>query len=97
MISLWQAWLSASGESRSKREIATAMFVLAQMKDTVRIPPSKLHLDTTQTIIGILNKKFANKVKRVGRLALLFETKLECRPSHIQFFLLLRIALSEPN
>ena len=38
------------------------MFVLAQMKDTVRIPPSKLHLDTTQTIIGILNKKFANKV-----------------------------------
>ena len=38
------------------------MFVLAQMKDTVRIPPHLLHLDTTQTIIGILNKKLANKV-----------------------------------
>ncbi|KAK7502295.1 hypothetical protein BaRGS_00006248, partial [Batillaria attramentaria] len=38
------------------------MFVLVQMKDTVRIPPNLLHLDTTQAIMEILNKKLANKV-----------------------------------
>ncbi|KAL8586188.1 hypothetical protein ACOMHN_057750 [Nucella lapillus] len=38
------------------------MFLLAAMKDTVRIPPNMLTSDTTDVIIHILNKKFANKV-----------------------------------
>ncbi|PVD38233.1 hypothetical protein C0Q70_00844 [Pomacea canaliculata] len=38
------------------------MFVLTRMKDTVRIPPNLLHLDTTQAITEIINSKLANKV-----------------------------------
>uniref|UniRef100_A0A2C9K8I7 DNA-directed RNA polymerase III subunit RPC8 n=1 Tax=Biomphalaria glabrata TaxID=6526 RepID=A0A2C9K8I7_BIOGL len=38
------------------------MFVLVQMKDTVRIAPHLFHLDTMDAIREALNKKFANKV-----------------------------------
>lgn len=38
------------------------MFVLVQMKDTVRIPPKLFNLDTMDAIRESLNKKFANKV-----------------------------------
>ncbi|CAG5122308.1 unnamed protein product [Candidula unifasciata] len=38
------------------------MFVLVQMKDTVRIPPRLFNLDTMDAIREALNKKFANKV-----------------------------------
>lgn len=38
------------------------MFVLVQMKDTVRILPRLFHLDTMDAIREALNKKFANKV-----------------------------------
>ncbi|KAK6171402.1 hypothetical protein SNE40_019598 [Patella caerulea] len=38
------------------------MFVLSEMKDTVRIPPWEFKEETTDAIIEILNKKLANKV-----------------------------------
>ncbi|XP_041364731.1 DNA-directed RNA polymerase III subunit RPC8-like [Gigantopelta aegis] len=38
------------------------MFVLSEMKDTVRIPPWLFKLDTKDAIIETLNKKLANKV-----------------------------------
>ncbi|ESP03852.1 hypothetical protein LOTGIDRAFT_109978 [Lottia gigantea] len=38
------------------------MFVLCEMKDTVRIPPWEFKENTTDAIMDILNKKFANKV-----------------------------------
>ena len=41
------------------------MFVLAEMKDTVRIPPWLFNLDTKDAIIETLNKKLANKVRMI--------------------------------
>lgn len=38
------------------------MFVLVEMKDTVRIQPWLFNLDVNEAIINELNKKFANKV-----------------------------------
>ncbi|XP_067672408.1 DNA-directed RNA polymerase III subunit RPC8-like [Haliotis asinina] len=38
------------------------MFVLAEMKDTVRLPPWLFNLDQKDAIIETLNKKLANKV-----------------------------------
>lgn len=38
------------------------MFVLSQMKDTVRIPPWLFHLNFNDAVIEALNKKLANKV-----------------------------------
>lgn len=38
------------------------MFVLTQMKDTVRIQPNLFNLDPNEAIINVLNQKFANKV-----------------------------------
>ena len=38
------------------------MFVLADMKDTVRISPWNFHLKLEDAVIEALNKKFANKV-----------------------------------
>uniref|UniRef100_K1PF51 DNA-directed RNA polymerase III subunit RPC8 n=1 Tax=Magallana gigas TaxID=29159 RepID=K1PF51_MAGGI len=41
------------------------MFVLAEMKDTVRIPPWLFHIKFNDAVIEALNKKLANKVKRM--------------------------------
>lgn len=38
------------------------MFVLAEMKDTVRIQPWLFNVPTNEAIINVLNQKFANKV-----------------------------------
>ena len=38
------------------------MFVLTDMKDTVRICPWNFHLKLEDAIVDALNKKFANKV-----------------------------------
>lgn len=40
------------------------MFVLAEMKDTVRIKPWLFSLDLQEAIENKLNKKLANKVKQ---------------------------------
>lgn len=45
-----------------RHNVRGKMFVLTRMKDTVRIPPNLLHLDTTQAITEIINSKLANKV-----------------------------------
>lgn len=41
------------------------MFVLAEMKDTVRIPPWLFHIKFNDAVIEALNKKLANKVRRM--------------------------------
>lgn len=41
------------------------MFVLAEMKDTVRIPPWLFHIKFNDAVIEALNKKLANKVRRI--------------------------------
>ena len=38
------------------------MFVLSEMKDTVRIQPWLFNTDVNEAIVNVLNKKFANKV-----------------------------------
>ncbi|XP_062508746.1 DNA-directed RNA polymerase III subunit RPC8-like [Corticium candelabrum] len=55
------------------------MFVLVEMKDTVRIKPHLFGLDRTETISTQLNKKFANKViHQVGLCIALHDiTKIE--------------------
>ncbi|XP_067127811.1 DNA-directed RNA polymerase III subunit RPC8 [Centruroides vittatus] len=55
------------------------MFVLAEMKDTVRIPPWLFHLEQNIAIEKELNRKLANKVMmNVGLCIALFDiTKLE--------------------
>ncbi|KAK3091391.1 hypothetical protein FSP39_019529 [Pinctada imbricata] len=55
------------------------MFVLAEMKDTVRIPPWLFHIEFKDAIIEALNKKLANKVvHNVGLCIALWDiTKLE--------------------
>ena len=39
-----------------------AMFVLAEIKDTIRLPPSKFGLNLQEAITNELNQKLANKV-----------------------------------
>ena len=39
------------------------MFVLAEMKDTVKIPPFQFETKLNEAIMDMLNKKFANKVR----------------------------------
>lgn len=41
------------------------MFVLVEMKDTVRIPPWLFNVKFNDAIVEALNKKFANKVSTV--------------------------------
>nr|XP_022312968.1 DNA-directed RNA polymerase III subunit RPC8-like [Crassostrea virginica]XP_022312969.1 DNA-directed RNA polymerase III subunit RPC8-like [Crassostrea virginica]XP_022312970.1 DNA-directed RNA polymerase III subunit RPC8-like [Crassostrea virginica]XP_022312971.1 DNA-directed RNA polymerase III subunit RPC8-like [Crassostrea virginica] len=55
------------------------MFVLSQMKDTVRIPPWLFHLNFNDAVIEALNKKLANKVvHNVGLCIALWDvTKLD--------------------
>uniref|UniRef100_A0A8W8I3Z3 DNA-directed RNA polymerase III subunit RPC8 n=1 Tax=Magallana gigas TaxID=29159 RepID=A0A8W8I3Z3_MAGGI len=55
------------------------MFVLAEMKDTVRIPPWLFHIKFNDAVIEALNKKLANKVvHNVGLCIALWDvTKLE--------------------
>ena len=38
------------------------MFVLAEIKDTIRLPPVKFGLNLQEAITNELNKKLANKV-----------------------------------
>ena len=38
------------------------MFVLVEMKDTVRIPPWLFNVKFNDAVVEALNKKFANKV-----------------------------------
>ena len=38
------------------------MFVLTEMKDTIKIPPWLFHAKLNDAIVETLNKKFANKV-----------------------------------
>lgn len=38
------------------------MFVLTEMKDTVRVPPWLFHIKLNDAIVESLNKKLANKV-----------------------------------
>lgn len=47
------------------REIALSqrkMFVLAEMKDTVKVPPRLFHIKLNSAVAETLNKKLANKV-----------------------------------
>ncbi|XP_061182584.1 DNA-directed RNA polymerase III subunit RPC8-like [Saccostrea echinata] len=55
------------------------MFVLAEMKDTIRIPPWLFHIKFNDAVIEALNKKLANKVvHNVGLCIALWDiTKLE--------------------
>lgn len=41
------------------------MFLLAEMKDTVRMPPTKFGLNLIEAVTNELNKKLANKVRRI--------------------------------
>ena len=47
------------------------MFVLAEMKDTVRIMPHIFHINFTEATIDALNKKFANKVSMLFLLIII--------------------------
>lgn len=38
------------------------MFVLAEIKDTIRLPPTRFGLNMQEAISNELNKKLANKV-----------------------------------
>lgn len=38
------------------------MFVLAELKDTIRIPPEMFHLKLNEAIKDEINRKLANKV-----------------------------------
>jgi DNA-directed RNA polymerase III subunit RPC8 len=38
------------------------MFVLAEMKDTIRLPPTKFGVNLQEAITNELNTKLANKV-----------------------------------
>ena len=38
------------------------MFVLAEIKDTIRLPPKRFGVNLQEAIIDELNKKLANKV-----------------------------------
>lgn len=38
------------------------MFVLAEMKDVIRVTPEHFHLSLTESITTLLNRKLANKV-----------------------------------
>lgn len=40
----------------------TEMFVLAEMKDVVRVAPDNFHQGLTDSITTLLNRKLANKV-----------------------------------
>ncbi|KAL5018940.1 hypothetical protein ScPMuIL_004662 [Solemya velum] len=55
------------------------MFVLTEMKDTVRVPPWLFHIKLNDAIVESLNKKLANKVVyKVGLCVTLWDvTKLE--------------------
>lgn len=55
------------------------MFLLAEMKDTVRIPPWLFHINLNDAVIDALNKKLANKVvHNVGLCIALWDiTKLD--------------------
>ncbi|XP_013396901.1 DNA-directed RNA polymerase III subunit RPC8-like, partial [Lingula anatina] len=55
------------------------MFVLAEIKDTVRIPPWQFNVKLTDAVVEALNKKLANKVvHNVGLCIALWDiTKLE--------------------
>ncbi|XP_013418028.1 DNA-directed RNA polymerase III subunit RPC8 [Lingula anatina] len=55
------------------------MFVLADIKDTVRIPPWQFNVKLTDAVVEALNKKLANKVvHNVGLCIALWDiTKLE--------------------
>ena len=39
------------------------MFVLAEIKDTIRLPPIKFGMNLQEAIMNELNTKLANKVK----------------------------------
>lgn len=51
------------------------MFLLAEMKDTVRIPPWKFNLKLNKAISDELNRKLANKV-------ILLTYFVSCHASH---------------
>lgn len=40
------------------------MFVLAEMKDVIRITPEHFHQSLTESITTLLNRKLANKVSK---------------------------------
>ena len=42
--------------------LINAMFVLAEMKDTIRLPPTKFGVNLQEAITNELNTKLANKV-----------------------------------
>ena len=56
----WSNFFSFQVVKRTKIE---KMFVLSEMKDTVKIPPRIFHISQYDAIVERLNKKFANKVK----------------------------------
>lgn len=46
------------------------MFVLAEMKDVIRVTPEHFHQSLTESITTLLNRKLANKVNRNYNLKL---------------------------
>ena len=43
-------------------KLTVKMFVLAEIKDTIRLPPTRFGLNMQEAISNELNKKLANKV-----------------------------------
>lgn len=41
------------------------MFVLAELKDTIRIAPEMFHLELLDAVKNEINRKLANKVKHI--------------------------------
>lgn len=59
------------------------MFVLAEMKDTVRIMPHIFHINFTEATIDALNKKFANKVVHNVGLCIALWDLIEIKDSYL--------------
>lgn len=50
------------------------MFVLAELKDTIRIAPDQFHLKLVEAIRDEINRKLANKVSNVQYPAIFYNT-----------------------
>ena len=48
------------------------MFVLAVIKDVIRIPPNAFAADQTEAVADEINRKFANKVRETAWHAFIF-------------------------
>lgn len=52
------------------------MFLLAELKDTIRIPPDTFHMKLIDAVKDEINRKLANKVIKYLYIIYLFKKKL---------------------